>query len=102
MMNRTEETRLLYTLLDAAEAEGRLSNPALAETWRTLKQRFDNARSEQECAALNALLDELDRSGAVAGTWIQARWHAIKARTAGSRASPTEPHSTGGGRPVTP
>jgi len=80
-MNHSEQARLLYTLLDAAEDEGRLPDPSVAEKWRTLKQRFDNSHCEQEVAALHALLDEIDRTGALVGTWIQGRWHTLRARS---------------------
>ena len=79
-MNRMEQARLLYTLLDAADDEQRLHDPVLAEKWRALKASFDNAHCEQYYDALEALLDELDRQGALTGTWIHARWLAAKAR----------------------
>lgn len=47
-MNQTERARLLFTLLDAADDDGRLHNPALGERWQALKQRFDSSRSERE------------------------------------------------------
>jgi len=88
-MNRTEQARLFFILLDAAEEEARLQDPIVTEKWRALKARFDDMLSEQEHGSLQALLDELDRSGALVGTWIQARWFAAKARSAeGAAASP--------------
>jgi hypothetical protein len=79
-MTRSEQARLLYTLLDAAEAENRLIDPAVTERWLAVKARFDNARSEHHFAALEAVFDELDRTGVLTGTWIQARWIAAKTR----------------------
>ena len=79
-MSRSAQARLLYTLLDAAEDEGRLRDSDVIARWRAVKARFDDTRSEQEHAALESLIDELDRDGALTGTWIQARWFAAKAR----------------------
>lgn len=79
-MSRSAQARLLYTLLDAAEDEGRLRGSDVIARWRAIKARFDDTRPEEEHAALEALIDELDREGALTGTWIQARWFAAKAR----------------------
>ena len=79
-MSRAAQARLLYTLLDAAEDEGRLRSSDIIARWRAIKSHFDDTRSEREHAALEALIDELDREGALTGTWIQARWFAAKAR----------------------
>jgi hypothetical protein len=94
-MTRAEQARLLYTLLDAAEVENRLLDPAVAECWLAVKARFDNARSEQHYEALEAVFDDLDRTGALVGTWIQARWLAAKIRR--DTESPFPKHSRPGG-----
>jgi len=91
-MSRTSQARLLYTLLDAAEDEGRLRDAVVTERWHTVKRRFDDARCEQEHATLEALIDELDRTGALTDTWIQARWFAAKAR--GETSHPFPPTSS--------
>jgi hypothetical protein len=90
-MNRSAQARLLYTLLDAAEDEGRLRDERIVERWHAVKARFDDSRCELEHAALEALIDELDRAGSLTGTWIQARWFAAKARGETSSPFPTRP-----------
>ncbi len=97
MMTRDEQARLLFTLLDAAEGESRFRDPAIAERWLSLKARFDNARSENSHSALVELFEELDRTGAITGTWIQARWFAAKAR--GENSTRRKEHQTLAGRP---
>jgi len=87
-MNHTDQARLLYSLLDAADGEDRLRDPDIAEKWRALKWRFDIGHSEHEHAALAALLNELDRTGGLAGTWIHARWLAANAQNADGRVKP--------------
>lgn len=89
-MNRVAQARLLYTLLDAAEDEGRLSDPNVFDHWRAVKARYSDADCEREHATLEALIDQLDRAGALTGTWIQARWAAAKAR--GETNSPFPSH----------
>lgn len=79
-MNRSTQARLLFTLLDAAEVEGRILDPILSAKWHALKARFEDTHSEQQHATLEALIEDLDRGGALSGTWIQARWFAAKAR----------------------
>ena len=82
-MNRTQEARIFYNLLSAADDEGRICDPAGVERWRALKDRFHDSHCEQEHAELAALLDELDRQGAIVGTWIQARWQAVRQQRPG-------------------
>jgi len=94
-MNRSQQARLLYTLLDAAEDEGRLLDPIVAERWQAAKARFTDAHSDREHATLEALIDEIDRSGALTGTWIQARWLAAKARGETSSPFPKDSRTPG-------
>ena len=79
-MTLAEEARLLYALLVAAEDEHRLHNLPVEERWHALKKRFDDSRCEQEHGALAALFDELERTDALAGTWIQFRWSLATAK----------------------
>lgn len=97
-MNRPAQARLLYTLLDAAEDEGRLRDSAIVKRWHAVKARFNDAHCEQEHTTLEALIDELDRAGALTGTWIQARWTAAKARGETSSPFPTDPKPRPGAR----
>lgn len=73
-MNLAEEAQLIYTLLNAAEDEHRLHNLPVEEKWQALKRRCDPSHCENEHGALKALFDELERTDALAGTWIQFRW----------------------------
>lgn len=74
------EGRLLYTLLDAADDAGLLIG-ATATGWRDVKTRIvRGAPFENEAGALHNLLSELETRGALAGTWIEARWRALSAR----------------------
>ena len=97
-MTRSEQARLLYALLDAAEDENRLLDPPLAERWLAVKARFDNARSEQHYEALETVFDELDRTGVLVGTWIQARWFAAKIRRDTESPFPKPARPGSGGR----
>lgn len=98
-MTRSEQALLLYALLDAAEDENRLLDPGMIERWLAIKARFNDARSEQHYGSLEALFDELDRSGALVGTWIQSRWLAAKARAESSAPFPKYTRSTAASRP---
>jgi hypothetical protein len=68
------------------------------DRWHAVKTRFDDAHCEREHATLEALIDELDRAGALTGTWIQARWTAAKARGETSSPFPADPRSKPGAR----
>jgi hypothetical protein len=74
------EGRLLYTLLDAADAAGLLT-AAIAARWRDTKTRIIcGAPYEAEAGALHELLAELATAGALTGSWIEARWRTLAAR----------------------
>jgi hypothetical protein len=79
-MNFAQEAQLIYTLLDAAEDEHRFHNLPLGEKWQALKRRCDNFHCKNEHGALKAFFEELDRTDALAGTWIQFRWSLATAR----------------------
>jgi len=75
------EGRLLYVLLDAAEANGTLRGTAVEARWREGKERVqDSGDFEGEAALYFELLSELAASGKLAGTWIEQRWLTIKTR----------------------
>ncbi len=75
------EARLLYTLLDAAHADGLFPDAALIERWRAIEARLkEHNRYFEEADAMHALLAELDASDALAGTWIQERWRSAQTR----------------------
>ena len=72
--------RLLYTLLDAASDAGLLTG-ATAASWQESKTRIIcGATYEGEAGALHELLEELAKSGVLAGSWIDSRWRTIAAR----------------------
>ena len=74
------EGRLLYTLLDAADDAG-LIGGATAARWREVKtQIVCGAPYEGMANSLHELLAELGVKGALAGTWIEARWRTLEAR----------------------
>jgi len=74
------EGRLLFTLLDAADDAGRLRGVTNAH-WREVKTRIvRGAPYEQEALALHDLLAEAEVTGALKGTWIEERWHAVESR----------------------
>lgn len=80
-MSRSEEARLLYTLLHAAEAEKRIRDASTLEKWLALKLPFDRARAARSHAALLALFGDLERRELFTGTWIEFRWRKAKAQS---------------------
>ena len=79
-MSRSEEARLLYTLLHAAEEEQRIRDASTLEKWLALKLLFDRARAARSHAALLALFGDLERRELFTGTWIEFRWRKAKAQ----------------------
>ena len=75
-----EEARVLYTLLDAADCSGLIKDPDLRKRIGETRRRAEVTSMEQEAEAMRALLDELERNGVIAGSWIQRRWRALMAR----------------------
>jgi len=91
-----EESKLLYSLLDAAEEAGLLNRPDIAARWQELKRRVDRSGYEIETELCFKLLSEIDQSGALAGTWIRLRWLSFKHRidAAPRRSKPREPDAS--------
>jgi hypothetical protein len=81
-VSRSEEARLLYALLHAAEDEQRLQDVAVLQHWHALKRSFHQARAERMHRALVAFFEELERSDIFTGTWIEFRWQKAKSRRA--------------------
>ncbi len=77
-MSRSDEARLLYDLLAAAEEEQRLRDSAALEKWLALKLRFTRTRPDRVHAALRTLFEELERAEMFTGTWIEFRWARAK------------------------
>ena len=75
-----EDAKVLYALLDAAQAEALLRTDDLLARWHELKRRVDRSGYEPETEALFNLLVAVDRSGALGGTWIRTRWLTIRHR----------------------
>ena len=84
-MTPAEEARFLYSLLDAAESENRICDPILAKKWLALKSHGDLAYCETSHDSLIELLGDLNRTGALVGTWIEAHWLAAKTRNKGGK-----------------
>jgi len=74
-----EDIRLIFTLLDAADANGSLSREQ-RERWRDLKDRFGTRAPAEDGLALYDLLAEHCDSDPNREGWIQARWQALRAR----------------------
>jgi len=79
-VSRSEEARLLYALLLAAEDEQRLLDVAALEHWHALKRRFNQTHAERTHSALVAFFEELERSDTFTGTWIECRWKKARSR----------------------
>jgi hypothetical protein len=94
-MTRAEEAQLLFSLLEAAEAEGRLNHLDTENKWRAFKPHYDTTHPERGHATLAALFAEVERSDVLVGTWIQSRWW--KARMKGSTKRTLRRASGGGG-----
>lgn len=77
-MSRSEEARLLYTLLHAADEEQRILDSSTLEKWLALKLRYDRARAARSHTALLALFADLERRELFTGTWIEFRWRKAK------------------------
>ena len=88
-MSRSEEARLLYTLLHAAEEETRILDASTLEKWLALKLLYDRARAARSHAALLDLFGDLERRELFTGTWIEFRWR--KARSQGAQAAALRP-----------
>jgi len=75
------EGRLLYTLVDAASDAGLLTSTTAA-CWQESKTRIIcGATYEDEAVALHELLEELAKTGVLAGSWIDGRWRTLEARS---------------------
>lgn len=77
------EGRLLFTLVDALAEWGKIPRETYGR-WFELKARLERGSTyEEEAASLHALLLELRSRGAIAETWIEARYRALASRTSG-------------------
>jgi len=79
-VSRSDEARLLYDLLAAAEEEDRLLGSAALEQGLELKRRFTRARPDRAHAALKILFEDLERSEIFTGPWIEFRWQKAKSQ----------------------
>jgi hypothetical protein len=75
-----EDAKVLYALLDAAEAAGLLAGDDILTCWRDLKQRVDRSGYEPETEGLFNLLKAIDAAGLLGGSWIRLRWQSIRHR----------------------
>ena len=75
------EARLLFTLLDARDSDGRMTGTPFHSPWRDLKSHLNSGASyEAEAEKFYELLDQIARSGATRGTWMEQRWLATESR----------------------
>jgi len=77
-VSRSDEARLLYDLLAAAEEEQRLLGSSALERWLALKCRFTQTRPDRVHAALRTLFEDLERAEIFTGTWIELHWQKAK------------------------
>lgn len=98
-MTRAEEAQLLFSLLDAADAEGRLQQLEAEGKWRAFKPRHDPAHPERGHATLAALFAEVERSDVLVGTWIQFRWWKARLKGPAKRSLRRTPRGAGKDKP---
>lgn len=72
------EVKVLFALLDSAHETGLLGDSRADDIWRVAKTSLTGIEYEREGPFLWELLNELDISGRLRGSWIQQRWHTIK------------------------
>jgi hypothetical protein len=76
-----QEARLMFSLIDAFECGQPAPRPASLTRWREAKKRVDGSGDyEIEATVFHGILTDLDESGALSGTWIEARWRAAQSR----------------------
>jgi hypothetical protein len=85
------EAKALFALLDAAEVEGRLLNSNTERTWREVKDRLAGADYHAEGPLMWDLVDKLERSRALDGSWIQDRWRTIQTQATRAKALTKDP-----------
>jgi len=72
--------RMLYTLLDAADDEGLLTGTTAARWLEAKTKIICGGTYEGEAGELHDLLNELAKTGVLAGSWIDGRWRTLAAR----------------------
>ena len=78
---------MLFVLLDSADEEGLLQNISGEELWRAARKRVTTGRYSDEGFLFWTLMEEVDRSGALAGRWIGERWRTVQRRVTGCEQS---------------
>lgn len=73
------EAKLLYALLDAADADGLFGRSPFAAPWEELK-RMAEPFPKIDRAELYHLAEAVAASGALDHTWMRARWLTVKGR----------------------
>lgn len=75
------EGRILFALMDAAEAAGALAGFPFREQWREISRAVENTTSyEKSAPKLYDLMLALYASGILADTWIEKRFLSVRAR----------------------
>lgn len=68
-------------LLDAARHNGLMPDSIAEEHWDEARSRIDQSGNyEREADLLYNLMHNLESAGMFVGTWIEARWEAVKSR----------------------
>ena len=75
-----EDAKVLYALLDAADAATLLRSQELLDRWHEVKQRVDRSGYEPETECLFNLLVDADRAGLLDNSWVRSRWLTIRHR----------------------
>ena len=76
-----DDARLLFTLLDAIESDGRMVGTPFLAPWSAVKARINSGGAyEAESENFYELLVAIDGAGLISGTWMENRWHTTVAR----------------------
>ncbi|WP_438483347.1 hypothetical protein [Oleiharenicola lentus] len=75
----SHEAKLLYSLLDAADDDGRLDNSPFSAVWQRLKKETVKFRPADR-AELFQLLTEIEKKGLLENTWMEEHWLRVKNR----------------------
>lgn len=75
-----EDAKVLYALLDAADAATLLRSQTFIDRWRDVKSRVDRSGYEAETENLFNLLVNVDQAGLLDNSWVRARWLPIRHR----------------------
>jgi len=75
----------MFTLLDSAASAGLIKDPSLQNRWRETNPAISGRPIEELAEPFIDLLVDLDRAGAIKGSWIGERWTVIHSRLSPKR-----------------